>query len=87
MWRSYSRLVEHGYDHRTVNHSIHFRDPETGTHTNTIEGTWNGVKMCIAPRNRTRDDIDEHLMEFTWRHNQADLWQGYLNVLRDISFN
>lgn len=87
MWRSYARLVEHGYDHRTVNHSVHFRDPETGTHTNTIEGTWNGVKLCVAPRNRTREDIDEHLMEFIWRRrNQADIWQGFLNALRDISF-
>jgi len=27
--------------HQTVNHSLHFKDPVTGVHINTIESYWN----------------------------------------------
>ena len=27
--------------HQSVNHSLHFKDPTTGVHTNTIESYWN----------------------------------------------
>ena len=53
-WAGYNGLVEKGddiyfyvsfkmfpylgYSHSTVNHSRHFKDPVTGTHSNTIEG-------------------------------------------------
>lgn len=49
-WRRYSNLKNTGYKHRTVNHKKHFKNPETGVHTNTIEGTWNGLKQSITPR-------------------------------------
>ena len=74
--------------HNTVNHSQYFGDPETGTHTNTIEGTWNGIKINIPIRNRTEKDLDSHLLEFIWRkkHNN-DLWTALLNALRDIHYD
>ncbi|KAG1127369.1 hypothetical protein G6F38_013689 [Rhizopus arrhizus] len=37
----------------TVNHSKTFRDPKTGACTNTIEGTWNGIKRGVTSRHRT----------------------------------
>ena len=55
LWRAYAELSDNGYVHRTVNHSMNFRDPQTGTHTNTIEGTWNGIKLNIAPRERGKN--------------------------------
>ena len=39
-WKAYSSLNSDGFHHFTVNHSMNFVDPETGTHTNTIESTW-----------------------------------------------
>ena len=43
-WKSYGRLENLGFDHLTVNHRYHFKDPETGAHTNSIEGTWSAIK-------------------------------------------
>ncbi|ELT97905.1 hypothetical protein CAPTEDRAFT_131723, partial [Capitella teleta] len=33
-----------GYKQLTVNHSANFKDPKTGAHTNSIEGTWQKIK-------------------------------------------
>eukprot|EP00102_Acyrthosiphon_pisum_P021188 XP_016658398.1 PREDICTED: uncharacterized protein LOC107883251 [Acyrthosiphon pisum] len=43
-WRAYSTLNHHGYIHQTVNHSEFFIDPETGAHTQQIEGLWRIMK-------------------------------------------
>ena len=37
---SYGKLEELGYKHLTVNHSVNYKDPYTGAHTNTIESYW-----------------------------------------------
>jgi hypothetical protein len=89
LWRGYSGLTEHfGYEHQTVNHSLNFVDPETSTHTNTIEGTWAGIKLGLPRRNRVLEGIDEHLFEFIWRRkHQNNLWQGFLSALRDVSYD
>ena len=39
-WRAYNCPVTEGFQNLTVNHSLHFKDPETGTHTNAIESSW-----------------------------------------------
>lgn len=86
------------YLHQTVNHSVEFVNSETGACTNTIEGTWNGIKTKIAPRNRTssfqttdgrrENGIDDHLGEFQWRRkNNENLWGGFLNALKTVEYN
>ncbi|KAI9243311.1 hypothetical protein EDC94DRAFT_591109 [Helicostylum pulchrum] len=35
-----------------------------GVHTNTIEGTWNGLKQSIIPRNRNKKDIVLYSREY-----------------------
>lgn len=87
LWKGYNRLSRSGYEHSTVNHSENFKDPVTGTHTNTIEGTWNGLKMQIKPRCRVKDKIDDHLLEFLWRRkNSKNLWEGFINALKDAHY-
>ena len=88
LWKGYSRLAEvQDYEHHTVNHSQVFKDPVTGVHTNTIEGTWNALKMQIRPRNRVKDGIEEHLWEFIWRRRHAaNLWDGFIGALRDLHY-
>ena len=87
LWKGYNHLEENGYEHSTVNHSQNFKDPITGTHTNSIEGTWNALKMQVKPRNRTKDTIDDHLLEFIWRRKNHDqLWNAFISVLKDAYY-
>jgi hypothetical protein len=59
-WGGYRNLKSQGYTHQTVNHSIHFVHPKTGEHTNTIESTWNKVKVFLGQYTRG-DDYHLHL--------------------------
>ena len=45
-WRAYSGIesLSQNYNHLQVNHSENFKDPETGAHTNTIDGSTNHRK-------------------------------------------
>ena len=88
LWRGYFGMEEYlNVTHKTVKHSENFKDPDTGVHTNTIEGTWCGVKYKIAPRNRTKEVIDDHLAEFIWRRqNAGKLWKSFLTCLRDTKY-
>ncbi|KII64164.1 hypothetical protein RF11_03219 [Thelohanellus kitauei] len=39
------------YDHHSINHPQNFMGNLIGAHTNTIEGTWNTLKMKKVARN------------------------------------
>ena len=89
LWRGYIGIEELNMNiiHRTVNHSEHFVDPNTGVHTNTIEGLWNGIKLQISPRNRSKDTINNRLFEFIWRKkNENNLWKSFLNALHTTGY-
>lgn len=88
LWRGYLNLSQLGFQHLTVNHSQCFKNPLTGVHTNTIEGTWNGFKICIRPRNRVRDGIETQIAEFQWRRLHKDnRWDALLELIRDTHFD
>jgi hypothetical protein len=80
-WRGYLGLEDLGYTHLRVNHSETFVDENTGACTNTIEGTWAGLKGKIPIRNRT-SNCENNLWEFIWRRTHSnDLWSGFLEAL------
>ena len=89
LWKGYLDIDQHmDVEHQTVNHSKWFKDPVTLVHTNTIESTWNALKLRIEPRSRVRDGMDERLMEFIWRRkHQSDLWGAFIDVLRDMHYD
>src|SRR5690349_2050894 len=47
-WKAYDCLNHSGYEHLKVNHSINFKDPETGAHTNSIELSWQAAKATMS---------------------------------------
>ena len=63
-WKGYNNLKNNGYKNKTVNHKKHFKDPETNVHANIIEGSWNGLKQIMSPRNRNKKNIVLHLKEY-----------------------
>lgn len=81
-WRGYNDLEESFQSHMTVNHSKHFKDPETQVHTNTIEGTWNGVKIGTPARGRAKTKIQRYILRYMLIKNEKkDSLDVLLNYL------
>ncbi|KAG1136329.1 hypothetical protein G6F37_012182 [Rhizopus arrhizus] len=65
---------------------VTFRDGDV--HTNTIEGTWNGIKMNVTPVLRTKKMVPWLLIEFIWRRkHHNDIFGGIVNCLKNVSFD
>ena len=71
-WAAYRNLSASFSQHLSVNHSLHFVDPVTKAHTNTIEGNWYGVKLQTSIRNRTRGSVSLFLARFMLLRNNPD---------------
>jgi transposase-like protein len=69
-WKGYNGLGLIFSSHNSVNHSLFFKDPFTGVHTNTIEGNWSGIKPKISPRKRTKEGISLYLTRFMIQRNE-----------------
>jgi transposase-like protein len=86
-WSAYAQIEnipEQNYHHVVVNHSLFYVDPFDGTHTNTIEGKWNGMKKAI-PRQGFKTDkmLQEYLGEQMWRRaNKGRLWEAAMEALK-----
>jgi hypothetical protein len=88
-WGGYNtqQLEALGITHLTVNHSLHYKDPVTGVHTNTIEGTWAGLKLVIPKRQRSGAKVDDHLDVFVWRRlNEGNWWGRLLDLIKDAKY-
>ena len=74
-------------EHRVVNHSEEFV-AEDGTHTNTIEATWSGIKNTMTRREMNCAGIDTKLLAFIWkRQNDQNRWGGLVNAWQTIRYN
>jgi hypothetical protein len=88
LWHGYLSVPEVlGLQHQTVSHSLNFVVPITGTHTNTIEGTWCGIKRKIPIRNKCGDTVEKHILEFIWRRKNCDnLWVGLMRAFQETQY-
>jgi len=69
-WSSYHCLERHGFVHGTVNHTLNFRDPVTGVHTNRIEGSWGAVKSFLRGTSAKSGKWSEsYVHEWCFRRN------------------
>ena len=69
-WRAYLKLSENvdiaDTMHFAVNHTNNYVDPETGAHTQTIEGLWRHCKQFLPPYGMKPKDVDSYLSTFMW---------------------
>ena len=64
--KAYDCLKDHDYELLQINHSLHFKDPDSGTHTNSIEGTWSAIKLSMNT-NHLVGEFDLYLAKYMWR--------------------
>jgi transposase-like protein len=75
MWKAYKHISKFNknFKHFSVNHSLHFVDPETNVHTNGIESVWRAAKQKLKEMGGIkRGYIQPYLDEFMWRSNNAN---------------
>ena len=63
-WRAYDCLQDHGYNHLKVNHSLTFKDPDTGAHTNAIESSWRAAKSSMSSSGRIKAHVPGNLARY-----------------------
>ncbi len=57
-------MGENDYEHLKVNHSVTFKDPETGACTNSIESSWRHAKVVMPQYRRKKDFFPSHLAKY-----------------------
>ena len=87
-WKAYSPLNSEGFSHLTVNHSVNFVDPETGTHTNTIESTWRALKKSLPKNGTTKDLYDTYFAQYCVRKqfliDREDPFLEFLQLIKQV---
>ncbi|GFT36711.1 DDE_Tnp_IS1595 domain-containing protein [Trichonephila clavipes] len=85
-WRAYKCLSDEGYRHL----SLTFKDPETGAHTNAIEGTWSAIKRSLKDHTAHMEgQFDSYLAEYMGRrsneHKMIDAnFRDYLKAIARV---
>lgn len=89
-WGAYNNLANLGYVHETVNHSLFFTDPVTGTTTNHVESYWARIKRplkyifgsCGELKWSHLDEI-QYRIWFDWHNNSPfENYNQFLDTLR-----
>lgn len=74
------------YTHKVVNHSVCFKDPLTGVHTNAIEGCWSGAKKKFKSMNGTTEtELQSYIDEFVCRKNFLGSEDIFISIIELIA--
>jgi transposase-like protein len=66
-YRALQRTI--GFNHGSVNHTLHFVDPDSGVHTQHVESSWATSKLPIkCSKGLRRDQLPLYLQECMWRN-------------------
>jgi transposase-like protein len=65
-WKPYDVLSEEDFKHLKVNHSLHFKDPDTGANTNRIEATWRAAKSYYNTSGRRKSFYGGYLAKYSF---------------------
>ena len=88
-WSAYSRVASlpNVASHSVVNHSLHFVDPATGTHTQNIESYWDRVKRRFKyMKGCHATELPSYLDEFMWRERFGATDRAcFRNICRHIA--
>ena len=83
-----SYLPEYGFeDHKTVNHSLNFVDPDDPeTHTQNIEAFWSTFKRKLRSqgfKNHAAQGVDDHFGEYMYKRvNGFGCFEKYINEIK-----
>ena len=87
-WSAYRHVgaLPNVSSHSTVNHSLHFKDPVTGVHTNNIESYRELAKGKLKKMKGCKHEfIPSYLDEFLWKDKYGGSSSAvFASLLRDI---
>ena len=91
-WKAYNCLADHleldDVLHYQVNHSKNYVDPNTGAHTQTIEGLWSHVKDFLPNHGMKPCDLGSYLGTFMWvrfcKQRKLDKFMHFLKCAAEI---
>lgn len=90
-WKGYTALDNFQgvspYTHKTVNHSMNFVDPTTGTCTNMVESYWAQLKTYLRRLGVLSSQLlPEHIDQFMWKqHFGPTTADRYKNIITHIT--
>jgi hypothetical protein len=94
-WAAYADIntmdVDPPYIHKTVNHSLWFKDPTTGVHTNNVEAYWCSVKRKFkmlngTSRALTASYLDEHMYRERYGRTYPEMFNSILKDIGEFGF-
>lgn len=87
-WKAYDCLQNEGYIHLQVNHSLHFKDPETEAHTNAIESSWRAAKSSMLSGGRIKAHMAGNLARYMFqkdcRFKQVDMVGEFFKLAGEL---
>ena len=74
--------------HFAVNHTKNYVDPDTGAHTQTIEGLWRHCKQYLPAYGMKPKNLDSYLSTFMWfrfvEQRKLDVFKHFLQCASNV---